>query len=295
MTPEAETNDVRRNPSAMLTVGERLRQRREAKGLSLEEVSRATKIHVNVLTLIEADRAAGSLNPIYLKGFIKTYGGHLGEDVPSLLAMLPVAPSVPLRLTPPASTRQPSRPPKGGGHVMRAVAERLQHLPWRRLVAAAVVIALAWAAGTRVRAAMSRKAPAAAPARRAAAVPVKPPSKKPAAVVKKQAPPAAPATSAPKKQASTTPATPPVGEQVRLTVRVHAITWMQVKADGSVVFQNALQPGTRETWLARREIALWLGDAGGVSLELNGRPLGVPGKRGEVVRALRITSQGIQR
>lgn len=85
------------------------------------------------------------------------------------------------------------------------------------------------------------------------------------------------------------------GEPVRLTMRVQSMTWMRVTADGVIVAQQVLSAGARETWLARQEIIVWLGDAGGVTLELNGRPLGSPGKRGEVVRALRITAQGIQR
>ena len=276
-----------------LTLGARLRRRREAKGLSLEEVARATKIHVNVLTLIEADRAA-SLNAVYLKGFLKTYGGYLGEDVPALLALLPATPSVPVQpMSPPTHrSNRPRAVASSASTILQTLMRGLQRLPWRPLITSAVVIAALWVGGARLRASLIRHQAQPQPAsstRRGAAAPVRPPSK-PSIKPK----PAAARMAKPKTKA-TTPVLPTTGAPVQLTMRVQSMTWMRVTADGSVVFQDVLQPGARETWLARQDIVLWLGDAGGVTLELNGRQLGAPGKRGEIVRALRITSAGIQR
>ena len=275
-----------------LTLGARLRRRREAKGLSLEDVSRATKIHVNVLTLIETDRTA-SLNAVYLKGFLKTYGGYLGENVSALLALLPTTPSLPVQLTPPPARRfdRPRAVASSASTILQTLTRGFQRLPWRPLITSAVVIAALWMGGARLRASRIRHhAQPAASARRGAAVPVRP-SSKPSVKPK----PATAARAAKPKTQTTTPAPPTANAPVRLTVRVQSMTWMRVWADGVIVAQQVLLPGARETWLAHQDIVLWLGDAGGVTLELNGRPLGAPGKRGEIVRALRITSAGIQR
>lgn len=278
-----------------MTVGARLRQRRQAKGLSLEEVSRATKIHLNVLTLIETDRASASLNPVYLKGFLKTYGGYLGEDVPALLALLPAPPSVPARPAVAVGRAASGKPPaaRAAAAAVRGLAHGLRRLPWRPVAAAAAVLAVLWAGGARLGAMRRRTPRTPPPASSAANAPVK--SQPPRATPRKRASAQTPATAVTKQKTPAAPTATAAGEPIRLTMRVHAMTWMQVKADGVVVAQQVLQPGARETWLAHRDITLWLGDAGGVSLELNGRPLGVPGKRGEVVRALRVTAAGIQR
>ena len=267
----------------MATVGEQLRRAREAKGLSLEQISRATKIHLNTLTAIEEDRAAAALSPIYLKGFIKTYSRHIGLNAEPLLAALAPSP----HSAPPAP---PVAPRPAAQHVptaraLDAVVDRLQQVPWRALGIAAVVLLLVIGVGRWRSSRRPRRV--AAPAATVAA------SKRMPATSRQH-------TATPVKTSK--PAKPPRGaaassreEGVRLTVSVESMTWMQVMADGVVIFQQVLQPGARETWLARKEITLWLGDAGGVSLDVNGRQLSAPRKRGEVVRGLRITSQGIQR
>ncbi|MFP4482607.1 MAG: helix-turn-helix domain-containing protein [Thermovirgaceae bacterium] len=59
---------------------EQARQRREAKGLSLEEISEATKIHKRFLEAIEAgdiDRLPGL---VFSKGFIRNYLTHIGAE-----------------------------------------------------------------------------------------------------------------------------------------------------------------------------------------------------------------------
>ena len=61
------------------TAGARLKKIRQERGLSLEDVQKKTKIHLNVLRAIEGD-SISNLSPIYLKGFIKIYCSYLGLD-----------------------------------------------------------------------------------------------------------------------------------------------------------------------------------------------------------------------
>jgi len=70
----------------MQSVGEKLRDARLGKNLSLEEVYRATKIHPPVLEALEQDRAHNFLSFVYIKGFLKTYAQYLGLDAEKLLA-----------------------------------------------------------------------------------------------------------------------------------------------------------------------------------------------------------------
>ncbi|MCX7886385.1 MAG: helix-turn-helix domain-containing protein [Verrucomicrobiae bacterium] len=64
----------------MPSIGETLRTTRLSKGRTLEDVSRVTKIKVEILERLEADdyRAVGA--PTYVKGFIRLYGDYLGLD-----------------------------------------------------------------------------------------------------------------------------------------------------------------------------------------------------------------------
>ena len=282
---------IDKSGSGALTVGSRLRQAREAKGWSLEQVSRSTKIHLNVLTAIEADRASETINPVYLKGFLKTYARHLGEDETALLSALPNTNTSPLPRPAPSTPRPAATARAPVADAVGLIGSGLRRVPWRAL---GLVVTVFVVLGTGVRWFTSHAHRAPHQPLRAVAASA-PTTKTPgrAATKKKTAPVAA--VIKPKSPAPKAGAPGAAHDGVRLTVDVRSMTWMQVMADGAVIFQQVLQPGAHETWLAKHEMTLWLGDAGGVSLELNGRMLGVPGKRGEVLRGLRITPEGMQR
>jgi cytoskeletal protein RodZ len=67
------------------TVGERLRQRREAKGLSLEAVTRATRLTRTVLSALEEDRYEDIAAPVYVRGFLRIYAQFLEVDADQVL------------------------------------------------------------------------------------------------------------------------------------------------------------------------------------------------------------------
>jgi cytoskeletal protein RodZ len=64
----------------MESIGEQLRAARHAKKLSLEDVSRVTKIKVDILEKIESEDYAHLSAPMYTKGFIKMYAEHVNLD-----------------------------------------------------------------------------------------------------------------------------------------------------------------------------------------------------------------------
>lgn len=71
----------------MIKVGEKLQEQRKKKGLTLEEVARATKIRVSFLSAIEEghyDRLPGSS---YAHGFVKNYLEYLGLPTKEYLAL----------------------------------------------------------------------------------------------------------------------------------------------------------------------------------------------------------------
>ena len=64
----------------MESFGTYLKSEREARKISLEEISRATKIRRAILEAIEKDQGEVLLPEAVVKGFIKTYARHIGLE-----------------------------------------------------------------------------------------------------------------------------------------------------------------------------------------------------------------------
>jgi len=71
----------------MRTVGEVLKQEREAKFYSIDEIEKATKIRKELLIALEKDEYHKLPPTTFVQGFIKNYGRFLGLDPNKLLAI----------------------------------------------------------------------------------------------------------------------------------------------------------------------------------------------------------------
>jgi len=71
----------------MRTVGQILKEERERKLLTLDEIEKNTKIRKELLQALEADNFAKLPPPTFVQGFIKNYGKFLGLDIEKLLAI----------------------------------------------------------------------------------------------------------------------------------------------------------------------------------------------------------------
>ncbi len=71
--------------------------------------------------------------------------------------------------------------------------------------------------------------------------------------------------------------------------------WLTILIDNIDQREYILRPNNRMQWRAANQFLLTVGNAGGISLQLNGDSLGVLGRQGEVVRNLNITRNGLQR
>src|SRR4051812_41616584 len=61
-------------------LGDLLRQARQAKGVSLAEAERDTKIRSKYLAALEDDTPSALPGPVYARGFLRNYAGYLGVD-----------------------------------------------------------------------------------------------------------------------------------------------------------------------------------------------------------------------
>ncbi|MGA8942929.1 MAG: helix-turn-helix transcriptional regulator [Thermoactinomyces sp.] len=69
----------------MAGIGDYLKQVRQQRGYSLEEMNRLTNIHTKYLYLLENDRFDLLPSPFYAKAFLRTYAKSLGIDAKPLL------------------------------------------------------------------------------------------------------------------------------------------------------------------------------------------------------------------
>jgi cytoskeletal protein RodZ len=101
------------------------------------------------------------------------------------------------------------------------------------------------------------------------------------------------ASSSPSTTPSTqpTPSTSPTdvvaqadGVTVKLAVTGRA-SWMRVtNGSGKTLFEGTLNKGDTKTFRDKTKVKLLVGNAGAVSLKVNGRDLGAPGASGQVIK-----------
>ena len=63
--------------------------------------------------------------------------------------------------------------------------------------------------------------------------------------------------------------------------RATGICWLKVKLDDQPASEHSMRPGEILGFKARYKLSIFLGNAGAVELEYNGRNLGKPGEDGE--------------
>jgi cytoskeletal protein RodZ len=74
------------------------------------------------------------------------------------------------------------------------------------------------------------------------------------------------------------------GDLVVVQVKAKRSSWLDVK-DGSdrVLFSGTLKEGRTSVWKAKKRLKVTFGDGGAVLLQVNGKNLGTPGRRGEIL------------
>lgn len=252
------------------TIGNLLREARLSKNISIEDASKRTKIHPNILKAMENDDFKFS-GTVYAKGFLKLYAEFLGLDKEDLVRRFQGVSGM--------SDEQPAvRKVPYSSRYLKPSINALRKINFKIVV---IVILILVAGIGLIRLIRHRKT---APAR-AVSVALQKTEMKKSSVAQESA----------KKPVFITPAqaVSKEEEKIILVVRAKVKTWLQVKVDGKVFFQSVLAKGAAETWEAKEKIELWLGNAGGVQLELNGRLLEKIGRPGQTLRHVVVTKAGL--
>jgi len=98
----------------------------------------------------------------------------------------------------------------------------------------------------------------------------------------------APATATPVQFPASNPNAP-----VRVEVTAADVVWVSAKADGKNSFSGTMTVNQTRTFDANDTVILRFGNAGGVSIKLNGQPIPAVGPKGQV-RTVQFTSGGFQ-
>lgn len=252
------------------TIGERLRSVREGKGLSLEDVQKATKIHPNTINDLEKGRLEDKVGEAYVRAFIKNYAAYLGMDAKSIMAEY----SSRRNTTEKSDTgivkdepRKKEQAPRKKAPQKNSNTEFIRSVT-AILVSIAVIFALILGLvklGQHAKAAFANIKIKKSTVSRKAEQP--PPAVKIIIPIPKQ-------------------------DKLTLSVAVSADVWLKVIADGKVVFHKTLSRKSKETWKAEKEIRLAeIGKPEALKLNVNGREIDFSDNR--LSRSILITQEGI--
>jgi cytoskeleton protein RodZ len=292
--------------------------------VSLPELATATRVPERFLVALETDDL-GTLPPAaFTRGFIRAYCQTLGESPEAALALFGGAspsgvspgPTAGGARAASASARARSRGPVLISFVLLIVLGA---------VLFAVTVALQSGRGTGRRASSVSDAPARVAPVPAAQVPAVAPTREPVmpaptspdtdtpgaatsptSTARSPVPAASPPDVPPAEPVAPVPSAPPVTSPppaapppapaeprvasptstYRLTARTTDPTWIRVRTEDGRTTEETIPAGEVREWLSNRPFVLTIGNAGGVTLELNGRPLPSLGPRGQVVRRL---------
>lgn len=260
----------------MAGLGERFRVAREARGLSLSEVSEQIRIRSVYLAAIEEERWSAIGAPVYIRGFLRTYARFLGLDPEEIVtdfnAVAAPGPA-PGEPEPQAEPVRPSRPAKQGSVLVWAAA-----LVAVLLVAFVVYNELTMRRENANVVASSNATPGASATAldSGATAGSSPGTGSPAAS------PSAVGGSPGGPRASTSPAAPGQAGPNTLALVFSEPTWLRVTVDGSVSMEGTFPAGTTKTFHGRQALVR-LGNAGGVEIYVDGKDVGRLGKSGDVV------------
>jgi len=240
------------------TFGERLRREREMRGVSLEEISSATRISTRFLEALEHEQWEHLPGGVFNRGFIRAVARFLGLDEESLIGEYALAtddqPEVAVWAGAPGQG-------KGGRRLLT------------RLVVLLLVATGGWFAYRHFGPQLVRAWRSPLPQAVTFSPPVAPsvPPETPTAVASAPTGPVEPANIEP--------------QTLELQVEAGKATVATVLADGKTVFDGKVNPGQSLRFRAQQRFEVSVRDASAVLLELNSQtvpPLGPPGQPGSI-------------
>ncbi len=247
--------------SELATFGEDLRREREIRGISLKEISDATKISKRFLEQIEKNDYRTLPAPVFTRGFVREYSRYLGLNAEEMVSRYNHGAAGDDRIEKTA-------------HLDRLVKPEVESTPARkkgipppyaridRNLIAAIVIAIALAAVIWWAVQHKRGTAAVEPSQVAPVIAPAAPQPSPADALQQ---------------------TP--DDILKLEIEVIGNSWVVLEADGAIVVSDEMKRGDRRTLEAKENFRFrTVGNGAGLALTLNGLRLPPMGTQGEVVK-----------
>jgi cytoskeleton protein RodZ len=272
-------------------IGRLLEQKRKERDLSLEEVEQATKIRKRYLRGLEREDYAILPDAVYARGFLKTYANYLGLDGHALSQQLKNStkthrePSIDYSPTPEAELEEPLISPGGlRGVQKRAISTSAVVTLIVAVLALTAVIGTLYVVGRGVQVSNEDNPPSAnTPPNQEQQQNVAGREKAPEDGSAKEGAVGSRGTAGDdEKPADTKQSAPPDKLRVLVNVRERP-SWILIRTDGNRAYKQVAQPGFSETFEAKNRVFIKSGDAGAVSVEINGQDEGALGGAGEIV------------
>jgi cytoskeleton protein RodZ len=306
----------------MAAVGAFLRELRVKRGLSLEELARVTRVARPYLEALENDAFTSLPAPVFTRGFIRAYCQAVGVPPEDALARFDGR-DVRDAASTTAAPRGATVPPSADGEPRTRSAILVSFVLLVVLGVALFAVALVTQPAREQRAERMPRPSSAAPSSPAPPVAaitpapdagtrpipsptVKPPAAHPPEPVRPVAPsapmvaPVPPIAAVPPVPASgprpwmpqVQSATTGVSTPYRLVARVSEPTWIRVRTEDGRTSEETVPAGAVREWVSNRPFIVTIGNAGGVSFELNGRSLPSFGPSGTVISGLMLPPEG---
>jgi cytoskeletal protein RodZ len=267
MTPMPDQEPQPRDAASELaSFGEELRREREIRGISLKEISDATKISKRFLEALERNDHKTLPAPVFTRGFVREYARYVGLSSEDMVNRYNFAAANDDRIEkPPTVAKYPETPvrditpkpaPKRGLPPTYALVDR-NAIALVLLVAALAAVAY-WAVQFKRKEREVAEAASLAPVTSTRPVTLAPPP-----------------DPVPTFDDST----------LRMTVEVTADSWVELQTDGKIAFKEVMNAGERRSFEAKEQFRfLRIGNASGLNLTINGVRVPRLGTDGEVLR-----------
>lgn len=242
------------------TIGDILREARRGRGETLSDAARQTGVRETHLAALERDELhALGIDPVYVRGIIRTYAEHLGLDVASVLHEYPtgIATAGPDPSASAASPAAPAAVPPGAAdsdqsphRSRRVLATAIGVLLLFVIVVGATVVVLNVRGADEVATNAAQGAQATAPA--------------------DAVPGASEEETAPDSRILDIPQSTAAPDSLTMKLEFTDKVWVRVLVDGQNKLEGIMRPGAVTQFTADRSIDLRIGVAEAVTFSLNG-------------------------
>ncbi|MFC2169509.1 helix-turn-helix domain-containing protein [Acidobacteriota bacterium] len=256
----------------MVSIGQELKRERELRGISLKEIADTTKINLRLLRAIEEDQTDTIPSEFFIKAIIRAHAKYIGLEEEAVLNKyheLALRQENSLQMLEEESKKRPPR---------STLPRNL-----RNLIRSLIIIIIILAAFAIFYFFFYQKK-----------IETSSPAKQDSGIIKKEA-------SIPQEKIKLPEEIKPLpvittkkkSEEINIELTFLQETWIQVYSDSVLNINSIKHAGDVVKTIAKNELLIHLGNAGGISYTLNGQTGKKLGTSGEVVRNIKITLDNI--